>query len=211
MRATAQRYHTSRAPMPAMARGYHGGSPPSTAPRSADPTARIHRRGWPRPAVDTRPARCAAAHPDARARAVLRAARHALQRVPPHQGARRGRAPRRSRDLRATAPTSRCPNLRIIRSRGCRSCGACRSVRRSSRCCSTSLLTMTTLRQCRGAAGTTPSTRTRRRACSASWLARRLRRPAPLRHALEPAAAARQFPLHAIGPCFAAFEAWSGA
>ena len=39
------------------------------------------------------------AHPDDRARAVLRAARHAVQRVPPHPRAHRARAPGRSRDL----------------------------------------------------------------------------------------------------------------
>ncbi len=39
------------------------------------------------------------AHPDARARAVLRAARHAVQRVPPHQGARRAGPPDRPGDL----------------------------------------------------------------------------------------------------------------
>ena len=57
------------------------------------------------------------AHPDDRARAVLRAARHAVQRVPPHPRAHRARPPGRSRHVSVRPATCRC--------RGCGSSAAC--------------------------------------------------------------------------------------
>ena len=92
-------------------RGFRGpsllcGGPVQPRPLASRPAGDAYNRGWflsvivlvrSFPSAVCRHA--PAAHPDAGPRAVLRAAGHAFQRIPPDQGAHRARPPRRSGDV----------------------------------------------------------------------------------------------------------------
>ena len=131
-----------------------------------------------RQATESRPApraphRPPAAHPDARARAVLRAARDAVQRVPPHQGPGGTGPPRRPGDLpdrpgrRPAEPADHPHAPAAVRAQGedravVHEAGAGRAAGDHGSAAGLP------------AAATTQCTRTRRRACVGVWLARRL-------------------------------------
>ncbi len=134
---------------------------------------------------------------DARARAVLRAAGHAVQRIPSHQGARGPRPSRRSRHLSDRARRRRCPT--------CAFSAALRPplVRRvpigpsAVKVLLDALMLLTIAR--RALAGGYDAIHSHEEmGLIGVWLAQAAGHPAPLRHALEPAAAAQQLQVQRV-------------